>query len=57
MATYSCEKCGNASSEAFEDKYFAQRFGKVCLWCADIVIDTSRYLGMTQMADAEMGDL
>ena len=55
--TYNCLKCGEISSEATEDSHFMKRFGKVCLWCADLTIDTTRYMGMTQMADAEMGDL
>jgi len=55
--TYNCLKCGTASREAYQDPYFKKRWGMVCLWCADLTIDTTRYLGMTQMADAEMGDL
>ncbi len=55
--TYKCLACKALSSEAFDDPNFRKRFGKVCLWCADLTIDTSRYLGMSRMADAEMGDL
>ena len=55
--TYKCLKCNADSSEAFVDPYFKKRFGKVCLWCADLTIDTTRYFGMSRMADAEMGDL
>ncbi len=55
--TYKCLACQALSSEAFNDPYFRKRFGKVCLWCADLTIDTTRYFGWTQMADAEMGDL
>ena len=55
--TYKCEKCSQPSSEAYLDAYFQKRYGMVCLWCADITIDTTRYMGWTQMADAELGDL
>jgi len=53
---YNCTKCNELSSEANHPQ-FAQRYGKVCLWCADTSIDTTRHAGMTRMADAEMGDL
>ena len=55
--TYNCIKCNVVSNEATSDSYFMKRYGKVCLWCATISIDTTRYMGWTQMADAEMGDL
>ena len=55
--TYQCEKCSQQASYADLDPYFRKRYGNVCLWCADISIDTTRYMGWTQMADAEMGDL
>jgi hypothetical protein len=55
--TYNCKKCGSASREAYEDTYFKQRWGMVCLWCADIVIDESNYLAMDRAADAANGDL
>jgi len=57
MKTYNCLKCQTASSEAYDNQWFANKYGKVCLWCADISIDTTRYAGITRMADAEMGDL
>jgi hypothetical protein len=57
MKTYNCLKCQTASSEAYDNQWFANKYGKVCLWCADISIDTTRYAGMTRMADAEIGDL
>jgi hypothetical protein len=57
MKQYNCLKCNTLSTEANQDPWFAKTYGKVCLWCADISIETTRYAGWTRMADAEMGDL
>jgi hypothetical protein len=58
MKKYHCEKCGSLASEAFQDKWFAQQFGKVCVYCADFApMDTFHHAEMSRMADAEMGDL